>query len=174
MSALELVVDLAQRPSAVAHEVLDGISLEALHAMPQDTHNSIAWLVWHAARQEDAQVAQLAGTQQVWSAQGWAERLGIDRPEDAFGLGDDPQQVAAVRVEDPRLLIDYLDAVINTTVAYLRELSDEDLDEVIDASWDPPVTRGVRLISTLDDAAQHLGQAAYVRGLVEPEWSLAH
>ena len=35
---------------------------------------------------------------------------------------------------------------------------------VIDDSWVPPVTRGVRLISVYADALQHIGQAAYVVG----------
>jgi hypothetical protein len=37
---------------------------------------------------------------------------------------------------------------------------------VIDDRWDPPVTRGVRLVSVVDDDARHLGQAEYVRGLL--------
>jgi hypothetical protein len=40
-----------------------------------------------------------------------------------------------------------------------------DLDRVVDKRWDPPVTLGVRLVSVVDDDAQHVGQAAYVRGL---------
>jgi Protein of unknown function (DUF664) len=38
------------------------------------------------------------------------------------------------------------------------------LSRVVDVHWDPPVTASVRLVSIIDDAAQHLGQAAYVRG----------
>ena len=38
--------------------------------------------------------------------------------------------------------------------------------DVVDRAWNPPVTRGVRLVSVVDDAAQHAGQAAYVRGLL--------
>ena len=41
------------------------------------------------------------------------------------------------------------------------------LDRVVDESWDPPVTLGVRLVSILNDDTQHVGQAAYVRGLLE-------
>ena len=59
----------------------------------------------------------------------------------------------------------YLQAATDALVAYLRTLSDEDLDDVIDTSWDPPVTRGVRIASMIDDAAQHIGQAAYVVGM---------
>ncbi|MBA3310924.1 MAG: DUF664 domain-containing protein, partial [Nocardioidaceae bacterium] len=43
----------------------------------------------------------------------------------------------------------------------------DELARVVDASWDPPVTVGVRLVSLLSDCLQHLGQAAYVRGLAE-------
>jgi hypothetical protein len=36
----------------------------------------------------------------------------------------------------------------------------------VDDAWDPPVTLGVRLVSVLGDDLEHVGQAAYVRGLV--------
>jgi hypothetical protein len=65
-------------------------------------------------------------------------------------------------VED---LLEYLDAVHAETEAMLRDLSPADLDRVVDRNWDPPVTLGVRLISIVDDCVQHVGQAAYVRGL---------
>ena len=42
---------------------------------------------------------------------------------------------------------------------------------MIDTKWNPPVTRGVRLVSIIDDAVTHLGQAAYARGQIE-EWSI--
>src|SRR6266511_3822072 len=39
-------------------------------------------------------------------------------------------------------------------------------EQVADLRWDPPVTLGVRLVSVADDDLQHVGQAAYVRGLL--------
>lgn len=42
----------------------------------------------------------------------------------------------------------------------------DDFDRVVDTAWDPPVTLGVRLVSVYDDATQHAGQAAYLRGLL--------
>ena len=41
------------------------------------------------------------------------------------------------------------------------------MDRVIDTHWDPPVTVGVRLVSVVNDTTQHVGQMAYVRGLVK-------
>ena len=102
----------------------------------------------------------------MWTADGWARRFDLPFEDSSIGFGHTSEQVAAVRVDDPSLLTGYLDAVHERTVAYLRTLSEADLDEVIDERWDPPVTRGVRLISVVDDDIQHAGQAAYLAGLV--------
>lgn len=171
MTPQEMFEDAARRPSEVAEHVLDGIGPDVLNILPGGTANSIAWLVWHAARQQDAQVARLAEAAEVWTAQGWSERFGLDVPDSAMGFGDGPEDVARIRVEAPDLLRGYLDAVVERTVTYVHGLADAQLDDVVDRSWDPPVTRGARLVSTVDDAAQHLGQAAYVRGLLDDEWS---
>ena len=48
----------------------------------------------------------------------------------------------------------------------VSEVTDDDLDRVVDTRWTPPVTLGVRLVSVLDDDMQHVGQAAYVRGIL--------
>jgi hypothetical protein len=171
MTPQELFEDAARRPSEVAAHVLEGVSPDVLNAMPGGTGNSVAWLIWHAARQQDVQVAELAGTEPVWTAGGWSARFGLGVPDSAMGFGDGPEDVARIRVNAPELLRDYLDAVVERVVTYVHGLSDAQLDDVVDRSWDPPVTRGMRLVSTVDDAAQHLGQASYVRGLVEEGWS---
>jgi hypothetical protein len=41
------------------------------------------------------------------------------------------------------------------------------MDRIIDRRWDPPVTVGVRLTSVVNDTTQHIGQMAYIRGLIE-------
>ena len=61
--------------------------------------------------------------------------------------------------------MDYHEAVHQQTLAYLDRVDADELDRVIDRNWDPPVTAGVRLVSLLGDCLQHLGQAAYVKGL---------
>lgn len=146
--------------------VLDGLDPAALTARPDPHANTIAWLVWHLARIQDAQIAQVAGTEELWTAQGWADRfdLPLDRTDTGFGHTGD--QVATVQA-DARLLQDYLGDVHRATREYLKILTADDLDQVVDDSWDPPVTLGARLVSIVADDLQHVGQAAYVRGLVE-------
>jgi hypothetical protein len=80
------------------------------------------------------------------------------------GHGHSPQDVATVRVSRADLLTGYHDAVHAQTVAFVAGVSESDLDRVVDETWDPPVTLGVRLMSVLSDTLQHAGQAAFVRG----------
>ena len=49
----------------------------------------------------------------------------------------------------------------------IRPIDEADLARVVDASWDPPVTLTGRLVSVIADDLQHVGQAAYVRGIVQ-------
>ena len=75
--------------------------------------------------------------------------------------------MAAVQVSSADLLLGYFDAVHERTVRYVRALTPPELDRIVDESWDPPVSLGVRLVSVIADNLQHAGQAAYVRGLAE-------
>jgi hypothetical protein len=124
-------------------------------------------LVWHLTRVQDDHVAGVAGLEQVYPAQGWVQRFGLPFPPADTGYGHRREDVAALRVDDPALLVGYHDSVHEQTVRFLRGLTGADLDRVVDESWDPPVTLGVRLVSVLDDDAQHVGQAAFVRGLLD-------
>jgi hypothetical protein len=72
-----------------------------------------------------------------------------------------------VRVDSGDLLTGYYDAVHEQTLEFLRGLTAKDFERIVDERWDPAVTLGVRLVSVLSDDLQHVGQAAYVRGLVQ-------
>jgi hypothetical protein len=163
---MELLVDAFGRVREVVHRAVDGLTPEALAFRVDPEANSIAWLVWHLTRIQDDHVAGVAGTEQVWTAQGWVERFGLPFGPAATGYGHRPADVAAVRVDSGELLAGYHDAVWRQTTGYLAALGDADLDRVVDRSWDPPVTLGVRLVSVVADDLQHAGQAAFVRGLL--------
>jgi hypothetical protein len=113
---------------------------------------------------EDVQVADAAGKDEVWFAQDFVARFGLPlRPRDT-GYGHSSDQVGAVRATAD-LLLEYYDAVHRQTAQFVQTLGDEDLDRIVDTRWNPPVTLGVRLVSTIADCLQHAGQAAYVKGL---------
>ncbi|MCE0768331.1 DinB family protein [Pseudonocardia kujensis] len=165
MTPAELLTDAFGRISEGVPAVVDGLSEEQLALRLNDDGNSIAWLVWHLTRVQDDHLADAFGTEQVWLAEGWQQRFGLDLEPADTGYGHGPDQVAAVRASAD-LLAGYHAAVAQRTVELLAKLTPEQLDEVVDDNWDPPVTRGVRLVSVVDDDARHLGQAEYVRGLL--------
>jgi uncharacterized damage-inducible protein DinB len=165
MTPADVFIDFFERIRDNGVAVVDGLTDEELaHRVAPDA-NSIAWLVWHTARVQDAQLAHAAGTEEVWFSQGWVERFALDIDPADHGYGHTSEQVGKVRAS-AELLADYLRATHEATVAYLSTVTEADLDEVVDRNWDPPVTRGVRLVSIADDDAQHVGQAAYLRGLL--------
>lgn len=165
MTPADLLIDSFGRVLEDGLAVLDGLSAKELAHRPGTDSNSIAWLIWHLTRVQDDHVAEVAGLEQVWTAQGFCERFGLPLEESDIGYGHTPAQVAVVRA-DADLLASYLRAVHEQTVGWLPGVAAEDLDRVVDERWDPPVTLGVRLVSVVNDDTQHVGQAAYLRGLL--------
>ena len=164
MDSRDLLLDHFERVHELFPAVVDGLDVEAAHRRPGGTGNPIAWLLWHAARVQDDHVAGLSSETQAWTT-GWSERLDLPYDQAAHGYGMSAEEVDALYVGDLQLLVDYQDAVHKLTVFYLQSLEEGDLEVVVDEDWDPPVTAGARLVSVLGDALQHLGQAAYVKGL---------
>jgi len=166
MDVAKLLLELYGRIPHLAHGAVDGVDPELLTTPPSPGANTIAWLVWHLARVQDHHVAELLGDDQLWTAGDWAGRFGLEPDPSNTGYGHSAAEVAAVRPDGPQVLLDYLDAVDGRTRTMLQDLGPTDLDRVVDTRWDPPVTLGVRLVSIADDSLQHVGQAAYVRGLL--------
>jgi uncharacterized damage-inducible protein DinB len=167
MTIAELLADSFSRIREVVHEAVDGLKPGQLAFRPDDQANSIAWLVWHLTRVQDDHVAEAAGIEQVWMSAGWGERFGLPFELSETGYGHDPAEVTEVQVRSGELLTGYHDAVYQQTLDYVGQLSDKDLDRIVDERWDPPVSLGVRLVSVISDDLQHAGQAAYLRGVIE-------
>jgi uncharacterized damage-inducible protein DinB len=162
-----LLSDAFGRVRDVVHRAVAGLGAEELAYRVDGHANSIAWLVWHLTRIQDDHVAAVVGTEQVWTASGWHQRFALSLSPAATGYGHTSAEVEKVRVDSPALLVDYHDAVHDRTVRFVAGLTDPDFDRVVDQTWDPPVTLGVRLVSVISDDLQHAGQAALVRGIVQ-------
>jgi len=163
----ELLLDGYGRLPALVRSAVDGLTADQLRWAPGAGSNPIGWLVWHLTRIQDHHVSELLGADQVWVTGGWAERFGLEPDPHNTGYGHGPEHLDTVRPESPDALVDYYAAVAARTDDLLRSLKPEDLDRIVDRRWDPPVTLGVRLVSILGDDLEHVGQAAYVRGLLK-------
>lgn len=167
MNGIDVLRDGYGRVRDIVHEICDGVTPHALAYRLGPDANTIAWLLWHLTRVQDHHISELAGTEQLWVGSRWADRFGMDADPADTGYGDSPDEVTRLRVDSAELLVSYHDAVNDATLRYLGTLGELDLDQVIDERFDPPVTRGVRLMSVITDDLQHCGQASFVQGVVE-------
>lgn len=164
METRDLLLEAYDRIPETFARVCDGLDPETANTAPEEGSNSVTWLLWHLIRVEDDHLAGITGGPQVWEQ--WRERFALPLGDHETGYGHAPEQVASVRVDDIGLLTGYLAEVHDQVMTYLRTVTPEELDRVVDTRWDPPVTAGVRLVSVQGDCLQHLGQAAYVKGLL--------
>lgn len=162
----EILRDSFGRIRELVEGVCQGLSAAQATYRPDADANTIAWLIWHLTRVQDDHLAGLGDGGQVWTREGWNERFALPFDAEAHGYGQSPADVAEVQT-DPALLVAYHADVHRATLTYVDGLGADELARVVDTGWDPPVTVSVRLVSVISDCLQHLGQAAYVRGLAE-------
>jgi hypothetical protein len=167
--ANELLLDAFGRVHETLPGVVGGLTREQLAWYPAPPANTIAWLAWHLARVEDDHLAGVASAlggepvAQVWAD--WAQRFALPFPIEAIGYGQSVEQAHQVRCE-AELLVGYYDQVHARTVRVISGMTDADFDVIVDRRWDPPVTAAVRLVSVVNDITAHVGQAAYIRGMI--------
>ncbi|HLH45994.1 MAG TPA: DUF664 domain-containing protein [Acidimicrobiales bacterium] len=162
----QLLIDAFGRIEELTTGVVDGLTPEQLAWRADAEANTIAWLVWHLTRIQDDHIADVAGEEQSWRTDGWARRFDLPWDDSETGYSQDAGDVAKL-VVDADLLAGYHRAVARRTRSYLELVADDELERVVDERWDPPVTLAVRLVSVVSDDLQHVGQAAFVRGLLE-------
>ena len=163
-AARELLRDSFTRLIEHVDGLTDGLTDELALYRPTPEANTITWLLWHSARVQDAQLCDVAGIEQVWFRDGWVDRFDLDLPKDSHGYGHSPEQVAKVRASAD-LLSGYYHAVHAMTLEVVASVTADELERIVDKRWTPPVTASARIVSIIDDCAQHLGQAAYIRGI---------
>jgi hypothetical protein len=166
MDIVALLKDLYGRVPPLAADAVEGLDTEQLSWCPSPGSNSVGWLIWHLTRVQDHHISELLESDQLWVGGNWAPRFGLAPEPSNTGYGHSADEVLSVRPDGHAVLVNYLRAVDARTLGFLESLTAAELDRVVDRRWTPPVTLGVRLVSVADDCLQHVGQAAYVRGLL--------
>lgn len=161
----DIITDSLDRIRDTVYGATKGLGEHELSFRPEGKGNSIAWLVWHLARVQDSHLSELLDNEDVWQSGGWHEKFGLELDPTSTGYGHSSNEVDMVQASED-LLNGYYDAVHTKLIEYVKGLKAEDYAEIVDPSWDPPVTLAVRLVSIVNDCTQHAGQAMYVRGLL--------
>lgn len=153
MNVTQLSSDTLKRAQERFEETLDQMSVDEANTMPAALIKSVTWLIWHTARELDYQISELNQTKPLWLSAGWSTKFALDLPDDTEDWHHTPEEAAKVKVTEKALLSEYLKASV-------------DLSDVVDRNWTPVVTRQARIVSAIDDAVMHSGQAVYTRRLV--------
>ena len=172
----------------IEESICDGLTSTQIRYCPPQSHNSIAWLLWHMARCEDVAVnTVLRGVTEVLDREDWLARLGVSKRQ--IGTAETPADVrrfseqvdvaalrayrAAVGQETHAWMSNVDFAVLTSAVtreevqrAVERETFGEQAEWVIEY-WERGWTRG-EFLSWLTTGHNyfHLGEAAMTRGLV--------
>ena len=165
----QLLVNVYWRLSKEFEEVLDGLTVEDLRKRPAPDANTIGWLCWHATRSLDRTVGDVMWGEQLWIKDGWYAKFGRQPNPNDTGFGHSFEEVARLRIPDVKTLLDYHRAVMEQSVKYLNNLSEDELEREFDNSVHPGTMAPVylRIIGNINDCFQHVGQAAYVCGLLK-------
>ena len=141
--------------------MIDGLSDDDLYAEPLP---SIGWQIWRMGRSLDHNITGLIGIGQLWIADGWHAKFGLDPDPKDFAPGFPPPNdiVRTFRAPAKQLLVDYFDATYDMAQTYIAALAPADLDREIDADRYPtPPTVGIRLVSVGVSLSQSVGDIRY-------------
>ena len=148
-------------------QTVEGLTPEELLWQPGPESNHILWIVWHMARVSDRWANQtVLGGEELWTSRNWAERMGL--PVDRYGRGETPDQVRDFPAVDITLVFEYFDEAHASLLAMIDGLDSSDLARDVYAAYrDESLNIGWILGHILAEESQHLGQVAYIRGMIK-------
>ncbi|MGM0241216.1 hypothetical protein [Enterococcus sp. AZ103] len=166
MREIKMILDTLLRAQERFEDTLKQMNLNEANSMPNPLIKSVSWLMWHTSRELDYQFSELNKSEPLWISDGWTHKFNLDLPDDTQDYSHTPEQARKVVVSDKKLLSEYLNTSIQFVESYFETLDETSLTDIIDKNWTPPVTKEVRIVSAIDDAVMHSGQAVYTRRLV--------
>jgi uncharacterized damage-inducible protein DinB len=150
---------------------LDGLTVNDLNQQPASECNSIGWLAWHITRAQELINGWFTGEQQLWVKDNWHGRFDRAPDPDDTGWGHSSEEAAAFKSPDSGTLLEYHRAVLEKSLHYINKLTEAELER------DYEGYRGTSkihraLVAMISDNLQHVGQIAYLRGLLKGKgWS---
>jgi uncharacterized damage-inducible protein DinB len=164
MELTTFIQDEFDRVSRATTRTVDSLSQYELMWRPGPEANSIGLILLHMARSEDIFVqARVQGKPQEWESEKWYEKLNFQAGD--TGSGYTREQVAAFAVPELKDLLGYAEAVRTQTVQYLKGLTPDGFDKLINMPRLGDITIGAVFSLIAVHLAQHTGEISYLRGL---------
>ena len=170
MDVKDFALQTFNESHAALMQAVDGLSQEELMTQPQPGANHIVFILWHMVRAEDWFLHYLfQRVPQVWESEKWHEKLNLPDDPRVTGFGYTAEQVASFPSVQLRDLIAYGEAVRARTVDYLRNVDPARFDEIVKSRLFGEVSIGSLISHLLIEIVQHIGQIAYIRGIVREQ-----
>jgi uncharacterized damage-inducible protein DinB len=151
--------------------MMENLTAAQLTWRPVPEANSIGFLLWHTLRTWDSYRAVIHKENEMYQRDGWPDRFGFDTTGRGFegveiGTGFTPEDVSIVKAQ-PQTLLDYLQALSELTRRDLSLETDESLSREVIVNWWPDPSSAARVyLHIIAHSFFHLGEAAYLHGLV--------
>ena len=165
MEFQQLLLNVFERASVILEKALEGLTQDDLNYLPNQDCNSIAWLTWHLTRVQDSAISSLIGKEQLWIVEKWYSKFSRNPDPNDRGNGHNSEDVSNFQSPDSKTLLEYYYAVLKQTKEYIDKLSIVELGREIDNPRNPTV--GLRLAGIINDNIQHVGQIAYLHGMLK-------
>ena len=166
----DLLIDNLNRAYERFERAFNGVTIEETDRFPVANQapqiKSMTWLAWHTARELDFQIADLADEKPIWHIQNWKAEFLFTIADDVQDWAHSLSEACLIQSDNREALFGYLKAATIAAINYVETLTESSLDDIVDNNWTPAVTRGVRLVSIINDASMQSGQVFYSRRLL--------
>jgi hypothetical protein len=170
----QFITGVFERISQELERILNGLTVDDLNKQPNNDCNSIGWLAWHLTRSQDRCNQALFEEEQIWIKDKWYSKFNRAADPRDSGFNHGTEDLTAFKSPDSEILIGYHSAVLKQSKHYIvSQLTESDLDRDLNNPKIPRMpTVSTRLVAVINDNLQHIGQMAYVRGLLKGKgWS---
>ncbi|MFC2070675.1 DinB family protein [Chloroflexota bacterium] len=167
----QFTISIFNRIAEQMEQVLDGLTPEELNRQPAPGANTIGWLTWHLTRSHDRNMSEIIGKEQLWIEDKWYVRFNRAPDPAETGFGHSVEEMADFRAPDSETVMEYHRAILERIREYISSgLSEAELvRESYSPTFDSTNPVGRRIAGVINDGLQHVGQAAYVRGLIQEQ-----
>ncbi|MGI8925770.1 MAG: DinB family protein [Tepidiformaceae bacterium] len=172
MDIRDVLIDGIEQLNSWLDEAIKDLTPEQLNHLPEGKMVSPGFSAWHVLRTQDNitnYVFQKKPT--IWMERGYVERMGLPKVDQ--GTGMDLEAARAIRIEDPALLREYGALVAKESVAYLKGVPLETLEEIqmIRPLGEMPRWKVFRQV-VMTHGFMHLGEINAVKGMLGMQFGI--
>ena len=166
MSTAEFIRSSLRQQHGMYNDAISDLTSEQLHWRANDKGLPASFILWHYVRTEDNIIQfVLQGKPTVWLEGGWHEKFGLHRTGQGTGMSLEDAQ--GLKLEPPKAFYDYMQAVWQSTDAFLAAADDAFLQKMttVKPLGEMPIQSAIGNMC-LTHGFTHLGEISHLRGLM--------